>query len=163
MERLADKATVDVLWVPGNHDLKTSYHLCRELRAWFRTHPNVTVDVSPKLRKRYVYGRTMVGLTHGCYEKARELPLHFANEFAEDWGATKYREIHHGHFHKEKRHDFISLDTYGGIPVRTLMSLSAVDSWHYRQGYVGNRRAAEAYLVHPEDGIVGHFAANVRE
>jgi hypothetical protein len=54
------------------------------------------------------------------------------------------------------------LETYGGVVVRTLMSLSSTDAWHFRKGYVGNQRAAEAYL-YDRGGLVGSFVANVRD
>ena len=47
-------------------------------------------------------------------------------------------------------------DTYGGVTVSVLPSLSGTDSWHYKKGYVKNNRAAEAYLWHHDDGYAGH-------
>lgn len=154
--------SVRVVWVPGNHDRLMSYCLARTVAAWFRSHPGVSVDVAPTTRKYHRYHATLIGLTHGDCEKPAQLPIIMATERPGDWAQTTCREWHAGHYHKSKRVDSVGLDTHGGVPVRTLRSLSAVDAWHYRSGFVGSQRAAEMYL-YDHSGYVGHFVANVRE
>jgi hypothetical protein len=42
--------------------------------------------------------------------------------------------------------------------VRTLPSLTATDIWHSIQGYVGQRRAAEALLWGKKGGFLAQFS-----
>jgi hypothetical protein len=162
VERLATLAPVDVLWCPGNHDRLSSFHMARTLKAWFRSIPDVTVDCSPKVRKYHRYGTTLIGFEHGDKVKHEKLaglmPLEMPHDFAE----TTTREFHVGHQHRARKLEFASLDTHGGIPVRVLRSLSAVDQWHFENAFVGSLRAAEAYLFSKETGYSGHFVANAR-
>ena len=47
VERLREIAPVRVIWVPGNHDAQTSYHLSRTAWAWFHKCRDVEVDCGP--------------------------------------------------------------------------------------------------------------------
>ena len=102
----------------------------------------------------------LIGLTHGNQEKHSSLPVIMATERPHDWAASTVREWHVGHLHKARRVDYVGLDTHDGVPVRTLRSLSAVDAWHFRKGYVGTERAAEAYL-YSRDSYVGSINVKV--
>lgn len=155
-------APVDIVWVPGNHDVETSWYLIKYLEAWFRQNKSVKVDSNPTFRKYYRYGNTLIGYTHGCEEKHQDLPLIMANEVPDLWSKTKYRTMHIGHVHKKKVTNYVSHDSFNGVDIVVLPSLSAIDSWHYKKGYVGTNRAAECYLYNYSSGYVGHFSTNVR-
>ncbi|MCK9437335.1 MAG: hypothetical protein M0Q12_09025 [Synergistaceae bacterium] len=154
-------APVDILWVPGNHDRTSSYHLVRELAAWYKGVNNVIVDVSPSPRKYVHYGRCLIGFTHGDDEKHSMLPTLMADEASEAWADCISKEWHIGHTHTRKRMAYGMDDSYGSVTVRTLPSLSGTDSWHFKKGYVKSTRAAEGYLWSKEKGYSGHFSANI--
>jgi hypothetical protein len=156
VEELSRYAPIKCVWVPGNHDRLLSWCLSQSLAAWFRASERVSVDYSPTCRKYHRFGQVLIGLTHGNEERHASLPTIMATERPQDWAASEVREWHIGHRHQSKRVDYVGLDTHDGVPVRTLRSLSAVDAWHYRKGYVGTTRAAEAYL-YSTDSYVGHF------
>lgn len=156
-------APVRVIWVPGNHDPETSFYLVYALSAWFRNVKGVQVDLSPKARKYEQYGATLLGFSHGNEEPHRDLPTIMAAEEPEAWAATSFREWLLGHIHKKKQTHYLAGDTHGGVLVRTVPSLCATDYWHYRRGYVGKKRAAEAYLYSKEHGPVGNFICNLSE
>jgi len=164
VEEAAARGRVKLLYVPGNHDRLLSYCLAMTADAWFRNAPQVTVDYAPTTRKYHCYGQVLIGMTHGDEEKHSSLPTIMATECPDAWQACKngVREWHIGHTHKAKRVDYVGLDTHDGIPVRSLRSLSAVDAWHYRKGYVGTTRSAEA-LVYSQSAWVGHFVVNARD
>ena len=155
--------TVEVLRVPANHDWVTSMFLARELRSWYRHCDRVQVDISPLARKCRLYGENALGFTHGNEEKHADLPILMASEYRNIWAQARYSEIHVGHWHKAKELRTMPLETYGGVGVRFLMSLSGVDAWHYRRGFTLSQRAAECYLWGRGPGMAGHFTANVRE
>ena len=156
-------APVEVVWVPGNHDRETSYYLVRVLAAHFRNDAGVRVELSPKVRKYTLHGCNLIGFTHGDQEKHRDLPSIMAAEVPDLWAKATCREFHLGHYHKAKQTVHTTTDEFGGVRVRVLPSLSGTDAWHYRQGYVGTKRAAEAYLWDAKEGYIGHLSTNVRE
>jgi hypothetical protein len=158
-------APVDVIYVPGNHDRLSSYHLCRFLSAWFRDTPGVSVDLSPGVRKYRRYGQCLFGFRHGDLltdSQVPTLPGLMAVESPKDWAESTCREWFLGHRHTSRRFVSRESDELQGVQIRYLSSLSGTDAWHYENGYVGNRRAAEAYLYDLDRGYLGHFVAPAR-
>lgn len=164
IQRMAAKAPVDVVWVPGNHDPTTSYHLARFIWAFFSKCDSVNVDFSPPPRKYYSWGANLIGLTHGNEEKIHELPNLMASEKPEEWLTSKAgsREWLIGHWHQSKKWVTKTTDTSQETVIRALRSLSGVDAWHYRKGYVGTHQAAEVYLYHRKSGYAGHNVVYAR-
>lgn len=161
IDYLAEIAPVDLLWVPGNHDRQSSYNLAVTLHAHYHRTKRVSVDVDPRWRKYYRYGRTVIGMTHGDMEPKRDLPAIMLSEARELMADADTLEIHTGHLHKAGEVVHRVGDTLaGGVRVRELPSLSASDHWHYTHGYRA-QRAAEAYIWGKTHGYVGHFSANV--
>ena len=156
-------APVRVVWVPGNHDMTTSWFLVKMLEQRFWDCREVEIDTTPTTRKYHLYGVNLIGFTHGNEEKHADLPTIMASECPKLWSQATHREFHLGHLHKQKQTRYVSDDTHVGVPVRILPSLSATDAWHYKKGYVKGRRAAEAYLWSKEDGYTGHFCSNVKD
>lgn len=161
IDKMAAIAPVRVLWIPGNHDYVTSFHLCRVLEAWYRGCRAVEVDVSPAARKYVEYGCVLLGLTHGCTTKAARLPTLMATEAAEAWGRTTWHEIHLGHVHIRRALETLSVQEHEGVVMRVLPSMSGTDFWHYEHGFVGGRKSAETYLWSRRDGYRGHFSSNI--
>lgn len=155
-------ADVEALWVPGNHDIETSWYLCEFLRSWFRGDPHVKFDNGPQERKYRSFGATLLGYTHGHELPFAKLPLLMAVEAPQEFAAAKYRAWRLGHFHKKKETEYNVGDTYNGVKVDVLPSLSGSDKWHYQHGFVHNTRAAEIYLWDKKDGYVGHFATGMQ-
>ncbi len=162
IEHLAARAKVKVIRIGGNHDRLLSLCMAHIIDARFHNHPNVTVDYGPAERKYHRYHNTLIGLTHGDGIKLDKLPTTMAVERPTDFAETTCREWHTGHLHKPGKLEFMSLNAHSGIPVRTLMSLSGIDKWHYDNLYVNSNRAAEAYL-YDRQGLAGFFVANARE
>jgi len=158
---LAAIAPVHVPMIPGNHDRERLFYVGEALRQRFWSSDRITIDNSPNPRKYIRYGVNLIGYTHGKDEKHDSLPLIMATEQPQWWADTKHREWHLGHMHRAKEVKYLAGDTYNGVSVRTIPSLSGTDSWHHTHGYVSGRRAAEAYLWEHDTGYAGHFSANV--
>jgi len=156
IERLRAVARVEVLSVPGNHDLQRVYYLAEVLHAWFRGTPDVQVDYSPATRKYVSHGANLIGFTHGNNERHPNLPLLMATEQPEKWAGSRHREIHLGHFHCKKHKMFVPAEDLSGVLVRILPSLCPPDAWHASMGY-SSKLAAEAYYWDAEDGCVATF------
>jgi hypothetical protein len=152
-------APVSVLWIPGNHDPETSYFMCRILRAFFLNNKSVDVDVSPAARKYVHYGCNLIGYTHGNEERHSDLPTIMANERKDVWGQVTHREWHVGHYHKRKETRFSAGDTFGGVAVKVIPSICGTDAWHFRKGYVGNNKIAEAHLYDKRQGLAATFVS----
>ncbi len=157
IERCREVAPVRVLCVPGNHDAERLFYIGAALECQFHKCPGVTVDNTPTRRKYFNFGVNLLGFTHGNEEKHADLPRIMATERPAQWASSKHREIHIGHWHKRKAMHFTGTDSFNGVTVRVLPSLSGVDAWHHSQGYVGGLPSAEAYLFDKDAGYVAHF------
>jgi len=156
-------APVHILWIPGNHDPQTSYFLCRVLKAHFHANPNVFVDVDPPPRKYVNFGINLIGFTHGNEEKHGDLPTIMANEQRGIWGRMRHCEWHLGHRHKRAETRYSAGDTFGGVQVKTIPSISGTDAWHFKKGYVKGQRMAEAFLWDYDRGLVAtYLSENLR-
>lgn len=160
-EMLAESAPVSVIIVPGNHDQLASFHIGEVLGAIFDGHRRIAVNPSVRQRIYQRHGTTLLGFTHGNEEKHQDLPLIMAQEAPDDWQATTYREFLVGHLHKKRERAFTAGDSYNGVRVVVLPSLTGTDSWHARKGYIGEPKASESRLYDVADGLVATFTARV--
>lgn len=150
-------ADVHVVHNPSNHDYVTGYMLADSVCSWFHKHKNVTFDVDMIHRKVYQYGTNMIGTSHGDGAKLNELPLLLAHEYPEIWAKTKWRYIYLHHLHHKKQFKFMVGEDFSGVTVEYLRSPSSADSWHYRNGYVGCKKAVEGFIHHKEDGQIARL------
>ena len=148
IERLRELAPVTVVMVPGNHDAMASFCLGDSLDCWYHATKDVTIMNAPAPRKYLEHGKVMLLFTHGDKGKQDNYPLLMATEQPEMFGRTVHREIHIGHLHQ------LRVSEKMGVKVRISPSLCAPDAWHSANHFVGNARAAEAYVWHPNEGLV---------
>lgn len=158
-DKLSQIAPVDIVVIPGNHDESKMYFMGAVLDAQYHTNPNVTVDNSHQMRKYYQFERNLIGLTHGYYEKYRELDSLMAYERPLLWASTDNREWHVGDRHHKKDMLLKTEEFPNGVVVRILRSLASPSAWEYNKGYVGSLKAAEGLLWHPTRGVVAQFTA----
>jgi hypothetical protein len=166
IERLREIAPVDVVMVPGNHDNLSVWHLGDSLECFYHQTEDVTIFNSPNPRKYYEFGKVMLLLTHGDKGKHPDYPLMMATEEKDMWQRTKYREAHLGHLHttRASRHIWShDVKEEHGVKVRILPSLAAADAWHSENHYVGNHRSAEAYVWHPDEGLITQAQYTVQD
>lgn len=161
IDRLREIAPVDVIVVPGNHDRERMAYMGEAIYAWYRNDTEVTVDNSASLRKYTVFGKTLLGFTHGKDEKPETLPMIMAQECREAWAVTDYRVFHTGHIHRKRKMLTVTTDTYTGVEVITMPSLTPPESWHAMKGFIGGGRAAECHIIGENSGPCGYFRYNV--
>jgi hypothetical protein len=154
-------APVDVMWIPGNHDMNVSYYLCDVISEVFSADQDVRVDVGPKWRKFYPWGKGLICYTHGVEEPLRDLPSIIATEEPQLWADASYREIHIGHKHRKQEMKWTNVDTHQGTVLRMIPSIATEDAWHYRKGYIKGYHAAESYLWDDRFGVVGQFTSYI--
>jgi hypothetical protein len=126
---------VHIIMAEGNHDLASSVWLRVMFAALYENEPRVTVNNSELPYYIYQHGKTMLGFHHGHLKKKESLPLLFAAQFSEVWGATTYRVVHTGHQHHE------DLKEHAGIRVHQHPTLAARDAHSSRCGWISERQA----------------------
>lgn len=150
VESVAAIAPVEVVTIPGNHATALEHVIGEALAAVYKGHPHVTVDATAAPRKYRTWGQVLLGFAHGHGEAQGDLPAIMAAEAQEAWGRTSVREWHTGHLHQRRSRrrvfDVDELREHHGVAVRILPALCPPDAWHASKGYVGNLRAAEAYV-----------------
>jgi len=141
VDQLRELAPVDIIVVPGNHDVERAYYLGEVLAAWYHNCANVRVDNRPLHRKYLQHGRCLIGFTHGCRMRVEQLPLLMAQEVPELWAATEYREIHIGHLHHSRVSAYQQETEHAGVRVVMIPSLAAPSAWLANTGYHAMREA----------------------
>lgn len=155
IESLASRFHVDVIVSSGNHDVMRSVYMGFYLQAFFRKHPNVTIDNSPTQRKYYTWGKNLLGLTHGSEEKITDLPMIMMREKQDIISQFKHLFWFIGHKHAE------AVRTINGVSIFTVPSMAAPDAWTASKGYVGNQRGAQSFLLDKDEGLVAVYYQNL--
>jgi len=154
-------APVEVIWVPGNHDMHSSLWMAHIVNEHFRNDKHVTVDLSPAVRKARLWGTTLVGWTHVLTGRHQSWANELAQSFPEYWAASKngHREWQHGHKHKKGEVKTFPIVTQGGVLMRQLTALSPIDFWHYDNLYTDAVPGGEAFVMHDRKGMVANFVS----
>lgn len=163
VRELAKIAPVKVIWVPGNHDFHTSWHLGVVLEYAFRDTKHVSVDMSLRARKYHRYGCTLVGMCHGEKVKENKLPTLMSSEARHliDAGVL-FREWHLGHLHLSRETEFRTEDSLPNTIIRRLPSLCGTDGWHDQNGFVDTYKMAESWLWSEAEGPQAKFITHAK-
>lgn len=160
VETIAERANVDVVIAPGNHDTHTTYMIGFALAQRYRDDKRIQVINKPSYRQYYREGKLLFGITHGDGIKEDRLPLIMATEQPKDWGEVRWREWFLGHFHRRKALQMVNVNDELGVLITRLPSLTGVDSWHFKHGF-GGLRHAEARVYDPATGVLIGTAVHV--
>lgn len=163
VNRCLDYGPVELIWIPGNHDPQTSYFLCKIIQKHFMSDDRISVDINPKSRKFIKWGVNLIGFTHGDEEPLKNLPQIMVDSCPEWISHCKNKEWLTGHIHKKKQMDFISVDSMGSSTLRIMPSLCSIDQWHYKKGYVGNKKVMEIYTYNEDDGFISQVSVHRRD
>ena len=154
IEMCSAVAPTDVLIVKGNHDEEKTFYLGDALYSWFHNDPNVKINNDAMSRKYYLYGKNLIGFTHGSEYKIDKLPSIMPTEVPDLWAKSTYREWHLGHIHHK-----YEVNEENGVVIRFLRSLVSIDAWTYDHGFVGALKAAESFVWEEKGGLVAQFTA----
>jgi len=154
IEHLRLIAPVTVIVVPGNHDELSSWTMGDSLESYFHNYTDVVIDNSPLYRKYFRWGQTLFLFTHGDAGKRSDYPLLMATENGNEFGDTRFHEIHTGHYHQTKTEEF------HGVRVRIIPSLKSQDDWHAKKMFVGQQREAVGFVFNKEQGLLAQFIYN---
>jgi hypothetical protein len=150
-----------VVYLPGNHDRLSSYHMAHALSKCFDTEDySIYFDVEYAERKVVMYGHNFFAFEHGDMTK-KNTALVYATEFPLSWGRTKHRTCYTGHFHSKKTIEYTTENEHNGFSIKHLPSLCSTDYWHYHNKYTGAKRQAIMEVHDVEKGKVSEFIYTV--
>ena len=147
---------IDVRLCQGNHAQSAEFYLYHSLSQYFRNAKNVNFSDNYRTTQAYVFGDVGIFFTHGDENEKRTIAS-IPAEFPEEWGKTKFRELHLGHLHKEGA----TITEMGGMITRRIPSPCAADDWHYNKRFIGNQRCHQFFIWHRTQGLVAANYVNV--
>jgi hypothetical protein len=141
-----------VVYIPGNHDRLSSYHLVHALSKSIDSN-QIVWDITYEERKVHVWHNNFNAFEHGD-RPSKNTPLVYATEYPKQWGNTTNRTLFTGHYHTERKVEYMTTAETTGFIHKTLPSLGKTDYYHYHNKFVGNRRSGKIELQHP---IIGNI------
>ena len=141
-----------VVYVPGNHDRLSSYHLVHALSKSIES-DEIIWDIKYEERKVHIWHNNFNAFEHGD-KRSKNNPLIFATEYPKEWGATINRTLFKGHIHTDRKVEYMTSNETAGFIEKTLPSLGKADYYHYSNKYVGNRRSGKLEIQHPIMGNI---------
>ncbi len=145
VDLLAERAPVEVIYVPGNHDCQTGYKLAKYVDAWFRNDDRVSVDYSPRQRHYTVFGKTLFCFTHDA--DVKRLQKLIPDEARDVWSQVNYTEVFLQHLHSEA----LLVDECS-MRIQRLPSPVAKSVWVDEQGYA-SRRQCKSFVYDERYGL----------
>ena len=139
--------TVEVVFMPGNHDRDSALALQIALKYFYSKTPRITISyVSENRCWYYRAGSVFLGGIHGHTLKMEAMPMLMAEDRPDDWAASKHRYFFSGHFHRElsKR--------IGSVHVECCPTVTARDAWTQSKGY-RSARVLQAIDFHVQKGL----------
>lgn len=143
---LKNSTTLHIKQMAGNHSGNMEYMFMEYLKAKY---PQVVIKNNIQFRDAYLLDNVGIMLAHGDLAP-KNLPMLFANEFGGAWSLAHSREIHKGHFHKEKTVD------EGGVISRQLGTVKPNDNCEIMNGWTLSKKELYA-LEYDSDKLVAEW------
>jgi len=141
-----------VVYVPGNHDRLSSYHLAHALSRSIDC-DKITWDVKYEERKVHVWHNNFNAFEHGD-KRSKNNPLIYASEYPKALGDTTNRTLFKGHIHTDRKVEYMTSNETAGFIEKTLPSLGKADYYHHSNKFTGNRRSGKLEIQHPTMGNI---------
>ena len=132
----------------GNHNTHSAIMISAFVKAYFRLEPRVIVHDSPSVYDYHVFGKNLIGITHGDTTKPDNLGNIMSVDAKEHWSDSEFRYWYLGHVHHQ------SVKEYNNCVVETFRTLAGKDAWHYGAGYRSGQDM-KAITLHKEFGEIG--------
>lgn len=144
---LGKHETVSVVVIPGNHNPHSYMAVLFALAERYHDNPRVRVRKDPREFWAYRFGDCLLAAHHGDKAKPERLVMFLADEYAEEWGATKHRFLWTAHLHHHRSADI------GGVKWEQLRAVTARDAYAYTHAYAA-RSQLQAITLHRTAGEV---------
>lgn len=143
---LKNSTTLHIKQMAGNHSGNMEYMFMEYLKVKY---PQVVIKNNIQFRDAYLLDNVGIMVAHGDLAP-KNLPMLFANEFGGAWSLSHSREIHKGHFHKEKTVD------EGGVISRQLGTVKPNDNYEIMNGWTLSKKELYA-LEYDSDKLVAEW------
>jgi len=163
VDEMQEKAPVEIVMVPGNHDADAVFSLGDSLSVRYENSTRVSVNNDPIRRKYVRFGKSLIGYDHGDKAKVSDLFHAPGQDRPLDFGETEYRYMHIGHLHKNAVYPKFWKEEKFGVEVEICPSLSPIDQWHYEKLFVGNVRRTKAFVYDRDKGKISEHYFNLEE
>jgi len=140
----------------GNHDDLSAMVLSIALAQFYENEPRVAIEQSPAMFYAYRFGECLIASTHGDKMTPQAAKDVLANDWAADWGQTKFRRIYGGHEHHEMVKELV------GATYQKLRTLASSDAWHKGQGYRAGRDLT-VDIWHARYGLVNRHIVGIEQ
>jgi len=139
----------------GNHNEHSAIMMSLFIKAWFRNEPRVKVADTPSMFYYHVFGRNLIGITHGHTVKAERLGEIMSTDCEKIWSDSRYRYWYTGHIHH------ITVKEFPSCVVETFRTLAGKDAWHFSSGY-RSRQDMKVITLHKEYGETNRATIDIR-
>lgn len=190
IERLKAYGPVEVQIVPGNHDYQTSFYLGAVLEMKYINDPLVHIDNLPKTRKYSVWGKNLIGIAHGKWERPANIHMLMSEDFEgkKAWSNARYKYFYMGDKHHieelihlskidslefEKKLRALSstserntrnikkiAEDFRGVLIQYLPTLAQVDKYEFMNGFVGTVKASRGFIHNKNEGEILRISFN---
>lgn len=137
----------------GNHDMCGSMWLSAALQHIYENNKKINIINSSKPRQYYVYGNTLIGMTHGVDCTPKDLPIIMATEKSNEWGETKFHYWYTGHIHQDKKFEL------PGCIVESFKTIAGKDAWTNSKGFL-SYRGMNCIVIDPKNGEIERYNIN---
>lgn len=139
----------------GNHNEHSAIMMTVFIKAWFRNEPRVTVADTPNMFYYHVWGKNLIGITHGHTIKAEKLGEVMSVDCKDEWSDSEYRYWYTGHVHHQ------SVKEFSNCVVETFRTLAGKDAWHSASGYRSGQDM-RCITLHDEFGEIDRATVSLR-
>jgi len=140
--------SIEVIYIPGNHDNFSGWHIASWLRVYYKDQKNIEIDISPSYTKYVKFSNTAMMFNHGDEMKPEKLAQNFPIEFKEHWSSCDHYFVFTGDKHVELS------KSIGGIKFYQVPALSKSKSWwDSRNGYTTTKAEMTAFLIEEKAGM----------
>ena len=148
--------TLEVLFVPGNHDQYVGWHVVNWLQVYYRNQKNLTINTDPTNTKYVQFSNSAIMFNHGDGMKPEKLAQIFPLEFKEGWSSCNNHYIFTGDKHHELSRDI------GGIRFYQIPALSkAVSAWDSKHGWTMSKAEMTAFLITEGVGLTDIYKEQI--
>lgn len=155
IEMLRQLAPIKYLNVPGNHDYNNAISMMMFLLGKYTGAKDVEIIQSPQKRQYVGYGNSLLGFGHGDCVAPKDMMSAMVKEAKDLFTHSEFQYFFSGHLHHEIAREI------GGLTHYQLKSLSGLDRYHSKHGYITSGRALQSFVVSRTSGVTLQINCNV--